>query len=224
MRFASYSSKTGIYLSAEYELSLEIDRVVQMLSCISFFTNTQSNIAHVILRIMKAASPKQTRNRKSKLFWVLAIALPLFLLIGGVWFYDYTYDRNVDAQEDVKYARIETFIDVVKLRLEREVPEGRWEISKYCDAPNTKSSFNEYACGIWLKSDISSNDKTEIVNIAKEYSTKELYVSKDKETYGIYYPYIEGGCSLYFTELTSYKAAFTCRSGSRAIRYPLIDR
>lgn len=138
--------------------------------------------------------------------------------------YDYSYDQDVKQAEDIKFAKIETYLSLIKSRLDREIPEGNWKIEKSCDAPNTKGDFDEYSCEYSVTSEVSSDFKERQLSIARSFSTKDLYETEQKVTYGMY-PIIENvGCSTYYDRTTQNMSGFRCTSGSHDLRYTLKNR
>lgn len=53
------------------------------------------------------------------------------------------YEQQL-LKEDVTFARMETFVNIAKVRLDQELPEGKWEINKYCEKPGSKGDIDTY--------------------------------------------------------------------------------
>lgn len=169
---------------------------------------------------MPASKQKPIKKKRSPLFWLLVIAIPLAVIIGAVWIWDYSYDQQVNKEEDATFAKIETFVNNIKNDLNKEIPEGNWKISKICIAPGTKGDFEEYSCAYGVTSDSEISYKEKFLSIARKFSSKNLQVSESGITYGMHVDYKNVNCRAYYERGGVDTSGFKCSSRSHTLRYP----
>ena len=61
------------------------------------------------------------------------------------------WEKQQIKKEDAIFSQMESFVNNAKARLEQEIPEGKWEIEKYCDKPGSKGTISEYNYGCYFK-------------------------------------------------------------------------
>lgn len=134
------------------------------------------------------------------------------------------YNLQVDHEDDIKFAKIETYVDLIKKQLDREIPEGKWVIEKDCHKPGTKGSFEEYGCEYGITSEVSASFKEQQLNIVRSFSSRDLYVDDNKVTYGMYPPIENVGCDTFYERDAANISGLRCTSSSHKVRYPLAVR
>ncbi len=170
-----------------------------------------------------AAAPSFIR---SKLFLVLIFGIFLLLALAACVVQYTMYEREKAVlREDIRYARYETFIDLVKQRLDTEMPEGGWVIDKYCDYANQKASDPVLGCDYSVKSTHQvDNDKFYVV-ISSFSEGNELVVPEynpnliSRRLKGKF----ASRCTVYGGNDVSF-ATVDCGYLSQSVRYPLRDQ
>lgn len=173
---------------------------------------------------MKTKSSKSQKKKRSPLFWLSIIALPLAIVVGTVWINDYNHDRQVDSEEDVTFAKIETFVNGIKKDLDREIPQGKWKIAKSCDAPNTKGDFEEYSCSYEVRSDSTDVPIDNFASTLKRFFITRPIEVTATDISGYEKPDADSGCNIFYGRGEENYSVVACTSGSHSIRYDLVQR
>lgn len=169
------------------------------------------------------------KKQKKKIWpWVLVIGiiLTLFGFIMYVHYDNYRTQQKINYEEDIKFAKIESYVDLVKARLDREIPEGRWEIIKECRAPHTKGSFDTYRCTDYVTSDSTGDFKTRLDEIVGQLSTQidEGSITETAYTFKAAVDKPELTCiAIYSRDNGQGESGVSCDERSHRIRYTLVD-
>lgn len=174
---------------------------------------------------------KHTKQSVKSRFWLFAfIILLASVLIGGALLFNSYVNQQTEQKENaadnIRYAKIETFVDLVKNRLDQEIPEGKWQIDKYCTKPGTKGDFDTYSCFYHVVSERGIEVKTKMKQILASYyqngSVNEYHSDLSQTTgYGGNLK-IEGGCGMTISDDNAL-VSVGCSSSSHTVRYTLLN-
>ena len=150
----------------------------------------------------------------------MLIVAALFVIQRSI----YEHEKAI-LRDDITFARYETFIHLVKQRLDTEMPEGKWVIDKYCDYANQKASDPLLGCDYAVQASTHVDNEKFYEIIASFSENKEL-----KNLYGELSPEarsFKGETTRYCHASGSTEelnANVSCGNVSLVIRYPLIDQ
>lgn len=136
---------------------------------------------------MKKASQKlntkKIRPMRLVILSVLAlvtISIGFYVLVTRI-----QYEQKV-AREALTYARIETYVNTAKVYLEQELPDGGWEIEKYCEKPGSKGTIDEYSyeCYYGVVSSQDLGDTGGLKQIAQKIThNTDLHIGTSQSTF-----------------------------------------
>ena len=173
----------------------------------------------------KSASKLPPKNKKRLI--IVAIIAACMLLVAALFVIQrsiYEHEKAI-LRDDITFARYETFIDLVKQRLDTEMPEGKWVIDKYCDYANQKASDPLLGC------DYAVQASTHVDN-EKFYEIIASFSEDGTLTVPTYSPtsvgrHIMGKIPAHCTSWGSNEDIFarvSCGNLSLIVRYPLTDQ
>lgn len=138
---------------------------------------------------MKRKSPgKQSPAKKTRRLQLIGVTIVGLLALCAGWYALVTrihYDQKV-AQEALTYARIETYVNTAKVYLEQELPDGGWEIEKYCEKPGSKGTIDEYSyeCYYGVVSSQDLGDTGGLKQIAQKIThNTDLHIGTSQSTF-----------------------------------------
>ena len=171
----------------------------------------------------KSASKLPPKNKKRLI--IVAIIAACMLLVAALFVIQrsiYEHEKAI-LRDDITFARYETFIDLVKQRLDTEMPEGKWVIDKYCDYSHAKLSKEGLACWYGIESTENiDNEKfyTAIASFSENKELKNYYGERSPESRN-FMGLMGDFCSANGVSQSS-TAGVSCNRGSLTIRYPLL--
>ena len=153
---------------------------------------------------------------------LVTISIGFYVLVTRI-----QYEQKV-AQEALTYARIETYVNTAKVYLEQELPDGGWEIEKYCDAPNSKGSFDEYMCVYGVVATRDLGDMENLKRIGQGITgDQNVYLYPDHPSFSFNTEtdqQLPKSCNFYSWEDHGQRlATVQCDAGSVITRYELRD-
>ena len=171
----------------------------------------------------KSASKLPPKNKKRLI--IVAIIAACMLLVAALFVIQrsiYEHEKAI-LRDDITFARYETFIDLVKQRLDTEMPEGKWVIDKYCDYSHAKLSKEGLACwyGIESTENIDNEKFYMIISSFSENGALGKTASKVYPESRYFKGDITAFCSANGVSQSS-TAGVSCSRGSLTIRYPLL--
>lgn len=175
-------------------------------------------------------SIKKPHPKKFHLVRVIVLSVLVLIVLSVViyaWISRIQYDEKV-TKEDITFARIETYVNTAKAYLESELPNGGWQIEKYCKEPGSKGTIDEYMCsyGVVASHDLGS---TEALRYIAQTITGDatIYIYPDHPSFSFsteFDPKLPKSCGFYSWEEEEKRLAVVdCDSGSVVTRYDLKD-
>lgn len=137
------------------------------------------------------------------------------------------WEKQQIKKEDAIFSQMESFVNNAKARLEQEIPEGKWEIEKYCDKPGSKGTISEYnyGCDFSVGSKASFADRDKLIAVAHKIMNNPKSFTGMDPTELIISPKGErpvARCAFYIWEESGVnRASVSCGHTTLLLRYPL---
>ena len=181
---------------------------------------------------MPTKKPKKKDTKSSNPLRALVIALAVtFAVLGCIAWLHYIFDLQYQQKllkEDVTFARVETFVNTAKVRLEQEFPEGEWRVESRCSAPGVKGPPMYYECSYRVLSNaqIGLNDTGRLKSIGASIADNEEIYTGYREGNAFSFDVVNQGlpssCGFYSAnESDSVFVSVGCDAISAIARYPL---
>lgn len=174
---------------------------------------------------MPAKKQKPTKKKRSPLFWLGIFIIPIALFLSGLAVNDFINNLKQQQAEDNTDAKIEAFVQNVKSDLDKEIPDGKWEISKYCAESRVKGDLLGYSCSYDIQSKQRINSDAKLIEIFdKHIQSKSNYHHNELSKYSIYYGKIdpETTCSLLIHDDHSH-TSIGCGTSPKTPRYKIVN-
>ena len=174
---------------------------------------------------MPISKQKPTKKKRSPWFWVLIVTIPIALFLSGLAINKFANDLKQQQAEDAKDAKIEAFVQDVKNKLDKEVPEGKWEISEYCAETRMKGDLLGYSCSYDVQSKQKINANTKLIEVFNNHLTTPFkHHYNDSSKYSVYYGKIEPSidCSLIIYDDHT-RTSVGCGTSPETPRYEIVN-
>lgn len=178
--------------------------------------------AHGIL--WKMTKKKHSSPPKRHVVRTLFIGLTL---IGALLVFALVHNAQVEysnaiIRDDVKFARLESFIDLVQQRLRAELPDGNWEIYKFCTQAHQKASNPDKSCEYGVRGMTQDVDKMH-ATVRPFAKSQWMQVSEDDKAY-YFDSVIPALCYMSIATTGEPKnAQVGCSLEAATLRYTLLD-